>query len=119
MSAEGPPEVDDRPAEDEVARFFSADHPTFTPIMGFFTGLLFVSLVPAGFLSVLHQLFAPAVARGLSPLMAITLVVPLALLVWRRSRRFGRYMVLGMVVTMVVVIGVTTLVVWLMARRDL
>ena len=27
------------------------DHPVFTPITGFFTGLLFVALVPAGFLA--------------------------------------------------------------------
>ncbi len=95
------------------------DHPTFTPIMGFFTGLLFVSLVPAGFLGALNALFDDEVARDLSPLLATTLVVPFGLVVWRPSRRFGRYMLSGMVVTALVVVGVTTLVLWLMARRDL
>jgi hypothetical protein len=109
----------DQSQPDSWRQFFSKDHPTFTPIMGFFAGLLFVSLVPGAFLLVLDRLFDPEIARGLSPLMATTLIVPLGLLVWRPSRRFGRYMLLGMVVTAVVVIGVTTLVLWLMARRDL
>jgi hypothetical protein len=99
--------------------WFRRDHPTFTPITGFFTGLLFISLVPAAFLWVLHSLFADDVARGLSPLLAATLAIPLGLLWWPRSRRFARYMLLGMIVTAVVVVGVTTLVLWLMARRDL
>lgn len=95
------------------------DHPTFTPIMGFFSGLLFVALVPAGFVSALNAVFSDDVARGLTPLMACTLVVPIGLVAWRRTRKFGRYMVFGMLMTAVVVIGVTTLVLWLMARREL
>jgi hypothetical protein len=95
------------------------DHPTFTPIMGFFAGLLFVALIPAAFVSALNALFTDEVASGLSPLMAATLVVPVGLLVWRPTRKFGRYMVFGMLMTAVVVIGVTTLVLWLMASQEL
>jgi hypothetical protein len=114
MSTETSPELTEREPD-----WWDRDHPTFTPIMGFFTGLLFVSLVPAGFLALLQLVFEDEVARGLSPLLATTLVVPFGLLVWQPTRRFGRYMLLGMVVTAVVVVGVTTLVLWLMARREL
>lgn len=114
MSTETSPELAERQPD-----WWHRDHPTFTPIMGFFTGLLFVSLVPAGFLALLQLIFEDEVARGLSPLLATTLVVPFGLLFWRPTRRFGRYMLLGIVVTAVVVVGVTTLVLWLMARREL
>lgn len=114
MSTETSPELTEREPD-----WWHRDHPTFTPIMGFFTGLLFVSLVPAGFLALLQLIFRDEVARGLSPLLATSLVVPFGLLCWRPTRRFGRYMLLGIVVTAVVVIGVTTLVLWLMARREL
>lgn len=114
MSTDTSPEVTERQPD-----WWHRDHPTFTPIMGFFSGVLFVSLVPAGFLSLLHLTFGDQVARGLSPLLATMLVVPFGLFVWRRTRRFGSYLLLGIVVTAVVVIGVTTLVLWLMARRDL
>lgn len=114
MSAEAPTEVVERKPD-----WWHRDHPVFVPITGFFTGLLFVALVPAGFLAALDYFFDEETASGLSPLLAITLVIPLGLLVWRPTRRFGRYMVGGMVITALVVIGVTTLVVWLMARNDL
>lgn len=114
MSTETSPEIAERQPD-----WWHRDHPTFTPIMGFFTGLLFVSFVPAGFLALLRLIFEDEVARGLSPLLATTLVVPFGLLVWHPTRRFGSYMLLGMAVTAVVVVGVTTLVLWLMARREL
>jgi len=44
----------------------------------------------------------------------VTLAIPIALMVPRRTRRFGRYLLLGMVVTAVVVLGVAALVLWLM-----
>ena len=114
MSAQTPSQVEERQPD-----WWHRDHPVFTPITGFFTGLLFVALVPAGFLGALDYFFDEETASGLSPLLATMLVVPIGLLVWRPTRRFGRYMVLGMVVTALVVIGVTTLVVWLLARNDL
>ncbi len=95
------------------------DHPTFTRIVGFFTGLAFVSLVPALFLGIMRALFDYRVARELSPLLATTLVVPVGLLFWPKSRVFARYMIFGMVVTAVVVVGVSALVIWIMASREL
>jgi hypothetical protein len=40
--------------------------------------------------------------------------VPIALLIAHRTRRFGIYMVIGMLVTLLVVAGVSALVLWYM-----
>ncbi|MEI2811415.1 MAG: hypothetical protein V9F00_14805 [Nocardioides sp.] len=95
------------------------DHPTFTRIVGFFTGLAFVALVPPIFLGVMRALFEYRVARELWPLLATTMVVPVGLLFWPKARVFARYMIFGMLVTAVVVVGVSALVVWIMASREL
>jgi len=91
------------------------DHPTFTALTGFFTGLAFLLLVPALFAGVLG-LFLDDRAEELFPFVLVTLVVPVGLVIWPRTRRFGRYMLLGMVVTAVVVGGVAAAVLWYMVN---
>ena len=44
--------------------------------------------------------------------MLLTLAVPLGLVVAPRTRRFGLYMLIGMVATALVVLGVAALVLW-------
>jgi len=90
------------------------DHPTFTSLTGFFTGLVLVIVVPGLFIGLLNLLVADETAERLFPLVLVTLAIPIALMVPRRTRRFGRYLLLGMVVTAVVVLGVAALVLWLM-----
>jgi hypothetical protein len=90
------------------------DHPTFTAITGFFTGLAFVIVVPGLFAAVLSWIFDYHTAESLFPLVLVTLVVPLGLVIAPRTRRFGLYMVVGMVSTALVVGGVTALVLWYM-----
>lgn len=92
------------------------DHPTFTPIAGFFTGLLFMVFVPGAFAAILRLFFSYDTARGLYPFVVLTLALPFALLASARTRRFGAYMLLGMLITLVVVLGVGALVVWVMMR---
>ena len=92
------------------------DHPVFVALSGFFTGLLFVTVVPGGFAGVLRLLFHYDTAERLFPLVAVALVVPITLVIIPRTRRFGLYMVLGMVVTALVVLGVTSLVLYFMVR---
>lgn len=92
------------------------DHPTFTALTGFFTGMLFVTLVPGGFVAILRLLFEYETAEDLFPFVLITLVVPIVLLVLPRSRRFGKYLLLGMVLTTLVVLGVASLVLYFMVR---
>ena len=90
------------------------DHPTFTAVAGFFTGLVFVILVPGLFAAVLRLFFGSETAERLFPYVLVTLVVPLGLVVWPRTRRFGAYLLLGMVTTAVVVLGVAAIVLWYM-----
>lgn len=94
------------------------DHPTFIALTGFFTGMLFVTVVPGGFAGVLRLLFHYDTAARLFPLVAVALVVPIALVATSRTRRFGLYMVLGMVLTALVLLGVTSLVLYFMVRYD-
>ena len=94
------------------------DHPTFTALTGFFAGLAFVILVPGIFAAVLHGLFDDGTAESLFPLVLVTLVVPIALVAAPRTRRFGLYLVIGMVVTALVVAGVAALVLWILVQRQ-
>ena len=95
------------------------EHPTFTALSGFFTGLLYVVLVPAAFVGLLHLVVDDDTTNDLFPLVLLTLAVPLGLVASHRTRRYGAYMLVGMVVTAVVVLGVAALVLWAMVERDL
>ncbi len=94
------------------------DHPTFTAITGFFTGLAFVAVVPALFVGLLQLVVEDETANDLFPFVLLCLAVPIGLLAAHRTRRFGGYMLIGMVVTALVVVGVAALVIWWMVLRD-
>jgi 4-amino-4-deoxy-L-arabinose transferase-like glycosyltransferase len=94
------------------------DHPTFSALTGFFTGLLVVLVVPGGFAAVLRALFDFDTAEDLFPFVLVMFAVPLALIAIPRTRRFGRYMLLGMLATAAVVVGVAALVVWILIMTD-
>jgi hypothetical protein len=102
--------VPDEPRPD----WWHRDHPVFTPLSGFFSGLAFMLVVPGLFGALLELFFSQATVTDLFPLVLVTLALPVVLVLRPRTRRFGLYFVLGMVATFVVVLGVTTLVVWLM-----
>jgi hypothetical protein len=119
--------VADEPAADEgsgadadarTPSWWHRDHPTFAALSGFFTGLLFVALVPAGFFGVLSVLFDNDRAEDLFPFVLVTLVVPLALVANHKTRRYGTYFLIGMVLTAVVVIGVGALVLWYLVEHQ-
>ena len=93
-------------------------HPTFAGITGFFAGMLFVTALPGGFAGVLRLLFPYERAQDLFPLVLIALVLPIVLLAKRKTRRFGVFMVIGMVVTALVVLGVASLVLYFMVQYD-
>jgi 4-amino-4-deoxy-L-arabinose transferase-like glycosyltransferase len=94
------------------------DHPTFTALAGFFAGLAFVGLVPALFVGLLRLVLSDENADALFPFVLVFLAIPIGLVVTGRSRRFGTYMLLGMIVCAVVVVGVATLVLWVIARNE-
>lgn len=109
-------------AADESGRrrpdWFHRDHPVFFPLAGFFTGMLYIILVPGIYTAILAAIFDDERAEELFPFVALAFVVPIALVVPRRTRRFGRYMLFGTLATFVVVVGVAAVVLWFMLRRD-
>ena len=90
------------------------DHPTFTALTGFFTGLVYVCLIPASFVGLLSAIFGNDRVEELFPFVLVMLVVPLILVLMPRTRRFGTYMWIGIVTTAIVVMGVGALVLWYM-----
>jgi 4-amino-4-deoxy-L-arabinose transferase-like glycosyltransferase len=105
---------EDPPATEKAPDWWHRDHPTFTAITGFFTGLAFVIVVPGLFAAILNWVFEYHTAEDLFPLVLVTLVVPIGLVIAKRTRRFGTYLVIGMVSTALVVGGVAALVLWYM-----
>jgi hypothetical protein len=104
--------------QDRAPDWWHRDHPTFTALSGFFTGLVFVILVPGLFIALLHLLVDDETAEGLFPFVLITLAVPIGLVVAPRTRRFGIYMLIGVVTTALVVGGVAALVLWYMITYE-
>lgn len=102
--------VDGEPAE--RSRWWQGDPATVTALSGFFTGLAAVILVPGLYAALLGALTDTATTERLLPWVAVILVVPLVLVAVPRCRRFGLYLLLGMVSTALVV-GVVTAVVLL------
>lgn len=94
------------------------DHPVFTSLAGFFTGLLFVILVPGVYAAVLSLLVETETAEDLFPLVLVALAVPVTLAIVPRTRRFGRYMLLGIVTTAVVVLVTAAIVIWVLYSTD-
>jgi hypothetical protein len=121
-SADAPAEEPtEEPAEEPAERrpsWWHRDHPTFTALSGFFTGLLFVALVPAAYVGILSLVFDNDRVEDLFPFVLVTLVVPLGLVASKRTRRYGTYFWIGMVLTAVVVLGVGALVLWYLVEHQ-
>jgi hypothetical protein len=111
---DGAPEPSPAPGDERAPDWWHRDHPTFTAITGFFTGLAFVIIVPGLFAAILGWMFDYDTAEDLFPFVLVTLVVPLGLLIAPRTRRFGGYLLIGLVTTALVVLGVAGLVLWYM-----
>lgn len=110
-AAEGAAETAPEPPPREPD-WWHRDHPTFASLTGFFTGLVFVIVVPGVFAGLLSAFVDDSTAEDLFPFVLVTLAVPLALVIVPRTRRFGRYMWLGMVLTLLVSAGVAAVVLW-------
>lgn len=109
-ASDAPPQA--APAPERTPDWWHRDHPTFTSLTGFFTGLAFVIVVPGLFAAILGWIFDYHTAEDLFPLVLVTLAVPIGLVIAPRTRRFGRYMLIGMAVTALVVGGVSGIVLW-------
>ncbi|MBM7519592.1 hypothetical protein [Nocardioides nitrophenolicus] len=108
-------------APDERSRrpdWFHRGHPVFFPLAGFFTGMVAVIVVPGLYAAVIKWLAGYKRVEELFPFVLLMFVVPIGLLVPQHTRRFGRYMLLGMVSTLLVVAGVGIAVVWFLLAKD-
>jgi hypothetical protein len=104
-------------ADERRPSWWHRDHPTFAALSGFFTGLLFVALIPAVYVGILSLMFDNDRVEELFPFVLVTLVVPLALVVNKKTRRFGTYFWIGILLTAVVVLGVGALVLWYLVEH--
>jgi hypothetical protein len=103
--------------EERKPDWWHRDHPTFSALTGFFTGLLFVTLVPAAYAGLVSLIAGQERVDELFPFVLVTLIVPLVLVINQRTRRYGTYFWIGMVLTAVVVLGVAALVLWFLISR--
>lgn len=112
-----PPITADGPGAGPPLDWWHRDHPTFTALSGFFTGLAYVALVPSLLLAVIGELFGYRAAQDGAPYLLVLLVLPAGLIAVGRTRRFGLYMMFGMVMSVIVVTGVASLVLWILYQR--
>ena len=83
-----------------------------------FTGLVVVIVIPGLFGAVLSAVVDDDTAENLIPLALLVFGIPVALIIMQRTRRFGRYMLLGMVLTAIVVLAVAALTIFVLIRTD-
>jgi hypothetical protein len=113
------PTVDDESAASEPApSWWHRSHPTFAGLVGFFVGVAYVIIVPGLYAAILSLLLSDTTAQRLFPLVLIALVVPIALLVPRKTRRFAQFMLLGVVLTAVVIGLTAAVVVWVLVQTQ-
>ncbi|GAB2984475.1 hypothetical protein [Nocardioides montaniterrae] len=98
--------------------WFHRDHPVFVPLAGFFSGMLFILVVPGVYGALLKALFGYKKAEDLFPFVLLMLVVPIGLLVPQHTRKFARYMLFACLATLVVVAGVAIAVLWFLINKD-
>ena len=96
--------------------WWHSSHPTFAGLVGFFTGVAYVIIVPGIYAALLSAVFSDQTAQRLFPLVALILVVPLVLLVPRKTRRFAQFMLLGTVATALVIGLTAALVIWVLVQ---
>ncbi len=111
---------DETPADDEGPQpdWWHRSHPTFAGLVGFFSGVAFVIVVPGIYAAVLSLVFSDRTAQRLFPLVIAILIVPLVMLIPRRTRRFARFMLLGAVGTALVIGLTAALVIWVLVQMD-
>jgi len=95
------------------------DHPTFMALTGFFAGIAFLSLVPPAYVALMRWLASDETAEALFPFVTVLVAVPLGLIITERTRRFGTYMLVGMIVCAVVVTAVASVVIYVLSRGEL
>lgn len=91
-------------------------HPTVAALVGFYIGLAYAILVPGTWGALLAWVAGQERAEQLFPWVALTLLVPLAMLIPRKTRRLAEFVWLGIILTAVVVVGVGAAVFWILLK---
>ena len=106
---------------DADPRFWHRAHPVFTPLAGFFTGVVTIIVVLAALGWLLEEVFDYGVSDHpwvfLAAVGAVFLV-NLVLVALPGTRRFARYMLFGVLATPAVIAGVAALTTYLLIRGD-
>ncbi|UMG93005.1 hypothetical protein [Nocardioides sp. TF02-7] len=101
-----------------LPEWWHRDHPVFVPLAGFFVGMAYVIVVPGTYVAIVNRLVGFERGDELFPFVLLTLAVPIGLIVPPRTRRFGGYMLFGVLSTAVVVLGVAAAVLGILIARD-
>lgn len=114
-------EADHGPEEESsgssgVSAWLHDSHPTVAALVGFYIGLAYAILVPGTWGALLTWVVGQERAEELFPWVALTLLVPLALLIPRKTRRLAEFVWLGIILTVLVVVGVGSLVFWILLK---
>lgn len=102
----------------ESPSWWHTQHPVFTPLSGFFAGLLLVIALPSAYGAVLNLVLPDDQAEKLYPLALLVFLIPAGLIIAKPTRRFGRYLLLGMVLTAVVVLAAAALTILVLIKND-
>jgi hypothetical protein len=114
MSEPSTSTVDEEPAAEPS--WWHRSHPTFAGLMGFFAGVAYVIIVPGLYVAVLGLVFSDSTVSRLFPLVGVALIVPLAMLIPQKTRRFAQFMLLGVASTAIVIVVTALVVVWIMSK---
>jgi hypothetical protein len=114
-------EADHGPEEESsgssgLSAWLHDSHPTVAALVGFYIGLAYAILVPGTWGALLTWVVGQERAEELFPWVALTLLVPLALLIPRKTRRLAEFVWLGIILTVLVVVGVGSLVFWILLK---
>ena len=117
------PEAGDQPSgvddDGPEPSWWHRSHPTFAGLVGFFAGVAYVIAVPGAYAALLGLLVKDSsTQQQLFPLVLLALVIPVAMLVPRKTRRFAMFMFLGIFSTALVITLTAALTIWVMVRID-
>jgi hypothetical protein len=116
------PEPGDQPSGADDApepSWWHRSHPTFAGLVGFFAGVAYVIAVPGAYAALLGLLVKDSsTQQRLFPLVLLALVIPVAMLFPRKTRRFAMFMFLGIFSTALVIALTAALTIWVMVRID-
>jgi hypothetical protein len=110
------PTVDEETASEPS--WWHRSHPTFAGLVGFYSGVAYVIVVPGLYAAIMRLVLGDSTAQRLFPLVLVALVVPVAMLVPRKTRRFAQFMLLGVVLTALVIGLTAALVIWVLVQTQ-